>query len=255
MVLRIDNRASGITPATIALGSTYDVTGVAINFLSGGNFTPQIKPRSPADIVVSSAPAGLQSIAAAKARNVGDTVVVEGVVTSGKPGLAGGAIYVQDGTGGTQVFQSGGLPTDFAVGDFVRVRGLVEVSQGEKRIVRFSTTVPVEVTKIGTGALPAPRVVTGAELLSRAFEGTLVRLNDITVTAISTPSTSTGAYNVDFTAPDGSVIRSRVESPAGSLIPTSTFTVGSRYDLIGIAAAFASIEQIKPRTTADIIAR
>ncbi len=247
--IRVGSAATGIPQTFWQVGTSYDVTGTLAQFNGA-----QIKVRSQADVMVSTSPAGVTSIAAAKARNVGDTVVVEGVVTSGKPGLTGGAIYVQDGTGGTQVFQSGGLPTDFAVGDLVRVRGLVALNQGEKHIARFSTTVPVEVTKIGTGAVPAPRVVTGAELLSRTFEGMLVRVNDLTVTAISTPSSS-GAYNVDFTAPDGSVIRSRVESPAGSVIPTSTFTVGSRYDVIGIAAAFASIEQIKPRTTADIIAR
>jgi DNA/RNA endonuclease YhcR with UshA esterase domain len=256
VVLRIDNRATNITPAMFAVGNFYDITGVALNFLSGGTFTPQIKPRSPADVVLSGAFPGTLTIEAAKARAAGDTVTVEGVVTSGTPGLSGGGIYIQDATAGIQVFQSGGLAV--AVGDYIRVRGVVSVFSGEKQIARFSSTVPVDFTILGQGALPAPRVVTGAELLSRNFEGMLVRLNDVTVTAISTPSTSTsslGAYNVDVTAPDGSVIRVRMESPKNNVVPPTTFTVGAKYDLIGIAAAFNSVEQLKPRTTADVIAR
>jgi DNA/RNA endonuclease YhcR with UshA esterase domain len=247
--VRVGAAATGIAQTFWVIGSSYDITGTLANFNGS-----QIKVRSTADVALTATPADVKTIAAAKIAANGETITVEGVVTAGQGGFPNGSIYIDDGTGGLQIFIQAGGPTGISTGDIIRVKGLMATFSGERQIARFSATSQMEVTKLGVGTPPPPRVVTGAELLSRAFEGSLVRLNDVTVTAVSVPSGS-GAYNVDVTAPDGAVIRMRVESPAGAVPASTTFTVGSHYDMVGIAAAFNSVEQLKPRGAADIIAR
>jgi hypothetical protein len=254
MIVRNDRNTTGITTANFTVGSRFDVTGAALNFGSSAPFTPQIKPRSPADIVPT--PTNVITIAAAEALLDDDTATVEGVVTSGQGGITNGAIYIQDATGGIQIFN---VPAGAGIvtGDVIRVNGILDTFNGEREIVRFNSTTPPVITVLGKGVLPAPRVITGTQLLSRAFEGELVRVNGLTVTAVGATDGS-GRYNVTVTAPDAATFTVRLESPAGSIPSSSIFTVGNVYDVTGIAAGFGNtttVEQLKPRTAADIVAR
>ena len=253
LTVRIDNGAVGITNTFWQVGMTYDVSGAALNFSTNGTtFTPEVKPRSPADVV--STNPNLMTIAAARAIN-NDTVTVEGIVTAGQGTFRNDNSYIQDATGGVLIFN---LPAALGLmaGDAVRVHGKMTTFSNEKEITNNITpTDSIKVTKLGSGAPPAPRVLTGAEFLARTYEGQLVTIQDVTVNTVSTPGGS-GTYSVTVSAPDASSFTVFMSAPTGNVPPpASLFTVGTHYDITGIAVPFGtpSAAELKPRGAADVV--
>jgi hypothetical protein len=250
--VRVEGRTNLERPA-FTVGETYNITGIASAFTSGGTTVEQLKPRSTADVVRVSP----LTIAEIETLSVGTEVSTRGVVTTtlgeftstGTPPV--GNVYIQDRTGGIQVF---GIPVSQGLvpGDSVTVSGTLGTFSGELQI----TTPNVVVTRVGAGTVPAPQVITGAQLASRAFEGQLVHVNDLTVTSVGNQSSTTSSFNVVVTAPDGTSFTVRVEGRTNLERPA--FTVGSTYDIVGIATAFTSggvtVEQLKPRGTGDVTA-
>lgn len=226
------------------VGARYNIVGTLAQFNGA-----QVKVRSAADIT----PAG-PTVALARTRAVGDTVLVEGVVTA-RPGMLraqGDNMYIQDATGGIQVFNvPAGL--DLALGDRVRVHGLMGAFSGEAQVVRFSATNPLVVTRLGTATVPAPRLVTALQVADHSYEGQLVRMENLMVTAVGTAS-SAGAYTVTTELPGGGFFQIRIESSAVG-IPPSFWTVGTRYDVTGIMSRFNATPQLKPRQAADATPR
>jgi DNA/RNA endonuclease YhcR with UshA esterase domain len=108
------------------------------------------------------------------------------------------------------------------------------------------------VEALGAGTLPAPRVVTGRVLTSRAYEGQLARIDDVVVTAVAAQSSATSSFNVTARAPDGTVFTIRAEGRTN--VDAPAFTVGQTYDIVGILSVFSGVGQIKPRSTADVTA-
>ncbi|MEO5511344.1 MAG: SdrD B-like domain-containing protein [Longimicrobiales bacterium] len=258
-VIRNDRSTTGITNANFTVGSRYDITGAAVNFTSGtpAVTTPQIKPRSPADIVLTTTPADVMTIAQARALAAGATVTVEGVAYVATNVYNVASTYIMDGTGGINIFN---VPTGTTIsaGDYIRVRGLVTVFNGEIEVARFSSTSPPVIEKLGTSPIPAPSVISFAQLASKEFDGQLVRVNNVRVDSMQTASTTTGSFNVFVTAPDGSKFIVRNDRSTTG-ITNANFTVGSRYDITGAAVNFTSgtpavtTPQIKPRSPADIV--
>jgi DNA/RNA endonuclease YhcR with UshA esterase domain len=252
ITVRVDNASTGIASTSWTVGQTYDVSGAALNFSSNGTtFTPEIKPRSPADVSVSAA--GVKTIAEAK-KIANDTVTVEGIVTAapGTFNTAKSNAYIQDATSGVQIFN---LPAtlNLSLGDAVRVHGKMTVFNGENEITNNGNADSISVTKLGPGGTPAPRVLTGAEFLSRTFEGQLVTLQNVTITTVGTAG-STGTYTVTGTTPDGSSITIFMSAPAGAVpTPASTFVVGNKYNITGIASVFSNAAELKPRGAFDVV--
>jgi hypothetical protein len=265
LTIRVGTASTGIAQTFFQVGSSYDVTGTLAQFNG-----PQIKVRKAADVTLTATPAGVKTIAQARAvvadaDATNDTVTVEGVVSAGRGTFRNDNAYIQDGTAGVQIFN---LPSTLSlnVGDIVRVRGKMVIfgntATGAQELEITNVTTPgdsIRVTKIGTGAPPTPLTVTGAQLVARTAEGQLVRVNDVTVTSITTPGTS-GTYTVNGTTPDGTAIIVFMSAPTGAVPPpTGLFTVGGHYDLIGIEVPFftngARIGELKPRGAADVIAR
>ncbi len=255
LTIRVDNAAVGIVNTSWQVGSTYDVVGAALNFSTNGTtFTPEIKPRSPADVVATNP--NLMTIADARAIQ-NDTVTVEGIVTAGQGTFRTDNSYIQDATGGVLIFN---LPASLGLmtGDAVRVHGKMTTFSNEKEITNnVFPTDSIKVTKLGAGGTPAPRVLTGAEFLARTYEGQLVTIQDCTVNTVGTPSGS-GTYSVTVTAPDASSFTVFMSAPTGSVPPpASVFTVGTHYDITGIAVPFGtpSAAELKPRGAADVVQR
>ena len=230
--IRVEGR-TGLTPADFTAGSVYDVTGVLASF----NGTGQIKPRGAGDISVS-------TVADARATAEGQPAAIVGVVTVAQGTFRNDNAYVQDATGGILVF---GLDAALGlqVGDSVYVAGEIDIFNEELEIVD-----PV-VTKLGTGAVPAPVVITGTQFASRADEGELARINNMTITSVGGGTGS--SFNVDAQAPDGTAVVIRVEGNTG--LTRADFTAGSTYDIIGVLSVFRGTPQLKPRGAADVIAR
>ncbi len=234
------------------VGRSYDVTGLDGYF----NGLPQLKPRSPADVVVG---ALILSIAQARTHLTNDTVTVQGTVYLGTGVLtqltaANLNAYVQDATGGALIFN---IPTGTILnaGDSIRVRGLVAFFSGEYEIARFSATSPPVIDNLGHGTVPAPRVTTGAEMATKAFDGLFIKQQNITVVSVSTPS-SAGAYNVVSTAADGTPFTVRIDQSTVG-IPSTFWQVGAHYDVSGAALSFVSgsttTPELKPRNAGDAV--
>jgi len=226
-------------------GGGYNLTGALGSFNAGA----QLKPRSASDIQ-SAAP-----IRAAKLDS-NKVVLIEGVVTAAQGTYRTDNAYLQDTSSGIQLFN---LPTTLGlvVGDSLRIAGIMGIFSGEQEIVRFSTTQPPVVFRLGTGTVPAPRVVTGAELKARTFEGQLVTAVDDSLRLL--PTGTTGAYTLRFHDPAGAVtdtFQVRIEAPVATPVPRSFWQL-RRYDITGVLGAFGNAPntsaQLKPRGSADIV--
>ena len=247
--IRLESTAN-VPLATFVVGNTYTVTGVLDVFTSNATppvSTPQLKPRGLFDIRDNTPP----TIAQVKAEALGTQVTATGVVTATPGTFNAASLYIQDRSGGILVFRFQ-TPLTVQLGDSVRVTGTLRKPFNELQIDTAGGGVRPTVTVIAPGTVPAPRVVTGAQLLARTFEGELARIDDVVVTAVAAQSDPTRGFNVTATAPDGTVFTIRAEGPTN--VERPVFTVGNTYDIVGILSEFGAVGQIKPRSTADVIA-
>jgi DNA/RNA endonuclease YhcR with UshA esterase domain len=244
--VRVEGRTD-LERTAFTVGQTYNITGISAAFTSGGVTVAQLKPRSTADVVRVSP----LTIVEAKALPLGTEVITRGVVTAAPGTFSSAYMYIQDRTGGLLVqrfFRS----TAVQPGDSVQVSGAIRNPFGEFQLDTVTRADSVVVTVLGAGTVPAPRVVTGAELLARTYESELARINDVVVTAVGSQSNTGSGFNVTATAPDGSVITIRADGPTN--VERPAFTVGQTYDIVGILTVFGGNAQIKPRSTDDVIA-
>ncbi|MCA1779427.1 MAG: lamin tail domain-containing protein, partial [Xanthomonadaceae bacterium] len=179
---------------------------------------------------------------------------IEGVMTA-EPGLFNDFVtiaYVQDASGGLQIFDS---RIDPAIGRGDRVEWIGEVEQfgGQAELVVAEPFGNFGFLRLGTGTVPTPQVVTVAEL-GEAIEGRLIRLNNITISSGSIPEAGNGNLVITDNGIDFATLRidDTTDLP-GSNTPTEAF------DVIGIASQFDSWVplnsgyQILPRGKADLI--
>jgi DNA/RNA endonuclease YhcR with UshA esterase domain len=250
--VRVNSTAIGIPVGTWTVGGTYDVVGALARF---GGHTTQLKPRSAADVTAGDP--DVISIAAAEQLANGDTVIIEGVVTAPVGPFGTLNAYLQDGTGGIQIFGVDTAAVDLEIGDLIRVRGVMGTFNNERQVARFSSTAPLQITVLGDAAVPASRPVSGADILARTYEGELVSLAGVTVDSVGTASSS-GAYNVIVIAADGSELTLRNDRAAVG-VPLDFWVVGAVYDVTGIATNFltggVNIPQLKFRGTFDVVRR
>ncbi len=108
---------------------------------------------------------------------LGQSVTITGVATvpSGVFNTEYLDIYVQDHTGGVNVFSFD--YDSVALGDSVVVSGEVDCYRGKTEVSGATVTVA------GQGTVPEPRVLTCADINEEAYEGELVQLEDITTDA------------------------------------------------------------------------
>lgn len=178
----------------------------------------------------------------------GDGVVVRGVVTVDQGVISGSRLFVQDRTGGIFVVD---VPAALALqeGDSVQVSGTLEQNSSTQEPQIALTGFEA----LGEGTVPAPVVVSGADVLARTAEGLLVTVEDVTVTAIAVFGGGFSA-NVNVVAPDGTAFVIRFDNQAGAGVDVQEiFTVGETYDVTGNVASFRGEGQLKPRSAADIV--
>ncbi|MBU6205525.1 MAG: hypothetical protein KJS45_09080, partial [Bacteroidetes bacterium] len=124
------------------------------------------------------------SVATARTQPEGATVTVRGVVTNGAE--FGGALrFIQDPTAGIGLYNNN-LPALTALqrGDSVEVTGAIDIFFNLTEIAVTSVTVISS-----NNPLPAPKLVNFTQGYAEAYEGQLVRFNNITFT---TPGTFAG---------------------------------------------------------------
>lgn len=171
------------------------------------------------------------TIAAARARPVGSTVFVRGVVTSeagrlGTPAL----LSIADATGGIVVKLPSGVAPP-SRGQVLEVTGPLADPYGQLEIRPSATGI----VATGTGSAPAPSDLPPSGP-SESTEGRLVRLSGV-VAASPTKSTS-GDIAVTIETSDGT--RIKVMADASSGLGQGSFARGARYRIVGISGQRAS---------------
>ena len=192
-------------------------------------------------------------IRAAKDTAQGRPVTIAGIVTAGQGTYRGDNLYLQDITGGMQVF---GVPAAAALqpGDSVEISGTMGVFNGELQLV--SPRVAPNILRGGT--VPEPVVATTGEIAESvqevgaksSFVGLLTKVENVSVGDFDTGSTPRNAP-ID----DGSgAIDMRLDGNVVNALPSTFFHENTCYDIVGIVGFFNGTPQIKPRGPADVTA-
>ena len=180
----------------------------------------------------------------------GETVTVEGIATMYTDGYYAGStgtkFYMEDDTGGIQVYCPGGKDLiSIQVGDRVRVTGGIEIYRDSVEIV--PSTYPDDVAVLESGNdTPHPEFVTIAEatkdesVLGRliAVEGMTTRLEEFTY-----------SYEADLMDDEGNLLLAYIEKETG--VTTEPLDVGNLYNVTGISELYNGTWQIKPRFQTD----
>lgn len=178
----------------------------------------------------------------------GQSRTVRGVVTSNTQ--LGIASYIQDGLYGVVVYNST-FANGVQLGDSVEVTGTIVHFRG---LTEFENTTH---NVLSSGNTVEPQVITVAQMNNQncqleEYEGKLVRINGVSMTATGTFG---GNQNYEITDPTGTgTIRISVSTNIpGTNIPTGSF------DIIGVMGQYVSNApycggyQLQPRSIADIV--
>lgn len=234
---------TGVTAATWELGQTYNVTGV-LGTDDRDALQHRVEVRSPADVIIGGS---LTDIADARTMD-GATVTVEGVVTFA-PSYDDRQIFFQDATGGISVFESdlatlaGGA---LQMGDRIQLRGTVGSFRSEVQLGSVTSVVV-----LGNEAVPAPRVVTAAEINAGTFAGQLVTISGATVTQVDVLSFG----NQLVTLTDGNSDAFSVFGDSRTGVVETDWNVGGVYTVTGVLGTDdrdTRPHRIEVRQTSDV---
>jgi uncharacterized repeat protein (TIGR01451 family) len=181
----------------------------------------------------------------------GKTVTVEGVAgmyTDGfYAGTTGTKFYLQDPTGGIQVYCPGGMGlVEVQVGDWVRVTGGIEIYRDSVEIVPSTYPDDVEVIE-GGGHEPEPTPATLRQATSDAsllgqlvvVEGTATRSEEFTY-----------SYEVDLMDDQGELALVYIDKITG--VTAEPLDLGKRYRVTGILELYNGIWEVQPRFQTDL---
>jgi hypothetical protein len=189
------------------------------------------------------------SILAASAQSLGQRVTVRGTVTSSLNQISTGTAYLEDATGGIQVFSPTG--PSFQIGDVIEVSGTLasfsnELELSSATVNSVSPGTPLDPVDVTAEDATAAGGDTRADLQGRLIQIRAAKLLDA--------FTGGGGRNAEIddgtsTLTDRFV--SHVVADAGSL--STTFTAGKCYDWTGILKAFTSPPvELFPRSLSDV---
>ncbi|WP_420642322.1 endonuclease/exonuclease/phosphatase family protein [Candidatus Leptofilum sp.] len=182
---------------------------------------------------------------------VGSVVSVEGIATMYTGGFFAGStgnkFYLQDETGGIQVFVPGGQgQVNVKIGDLVRVTGLIEPFRDSLELI--PQAVPQDVEVLGTAELPEPLPVTVLDVNnSDAILGELVVIEG---TALAVEEGSFD-YQIQIDQGSGETATILIEKDTGAT--AELVAVGQDYRIVGVSEFYQGVRQIKPRLQSDIV--
>jgi len=189
-------------------------------------------------------------INAAKLQAANSGVTVAGIVTAAPGRIRDNNLYIQDPTGGLQVFGVNNA-LNLQEGDSVEITGLMGAFSSELQII--SPVIAANV-KRGVG-VPAPAPRTTGQLAAvnnpqAADVGRLVVVRKVTVGTFD----GTGGLSGNAPMNDGSgAVALRIATNTINTIGTARFTAGKCFDIVGIVGLFNNSPQILPRMASDIV--
>jgi competence protein ComEC len=181
-----------------------------------------------------------------------EPVILRGVATTatGTFSALHNDIYIQDGTGGVNIYKRNSLTPAVALGDSIKVSGLVDQYRGLTRIT--SPTITVEASGL---PVPEPVILTTAFIDSsgEAYEGSLVKIVGASITGGTWPGEGAdGTVTVDDGTGNCNVYISRYTDIDGTPEPDGEL------DIVGVLTQddstipYFSGYRVEPRSTADI---
>jgi len=212
----------------------------------------------PAAVGIAARDACLITIAEARELGSGEFVNIRGVVTSHPGQVQSSYVYIQDATGGMQLFTSALNDAGLEIGDLIDVSGVLDEFNNTLQLIN----VQLNEVEAGVGA-PAPRVTTTAEIAAEAWNpaGPLQgRLVVIRGAQLQSPFDSGGNRNATIDDGSGPALL-RVASglvpgspPTPPILDALGLEIGSCYDIVGLAGGFGSDGQLFLRSADDIVA-
>ena len=197
---------------------------------------------TPADGGTTPEDPAILTIAEARDLADGESVTVEGIVTTVPGSWGSKGFYVQDETGGIYVYQSS---DGISQGDQVRIKGTLGQFNDEKQL--SDPTIDV---LDSDQPLPEAAVISPAGV-NDEVQGELVKLEGVTVTDIVEQSYGT----VEFKAEKGDEsVLVRIDNRTGYDYDgfTADYKAGDVINVSGIASIFKGTYQVKPRGKADL---
>lgn len=238
LTLELDDQ-TGIPPEPYQPGAVVDLGGVLVPTGSG---IWKLKPRTATDMVVVHP---VRSIADARSRPVGDTVVVVGVALNNVTTFGDGSLHLADSSsafGAIRVFPFN--VTSIFAGDSVRIRGVRGTRNGQPTIESATSTFVASVV------VPVPEFLTtaiAAQALAGRFDADIVSVTNATIT-----STATVGGDFVMTVNDGTGLL-QVVLDQDITFNTGVYVVGLSVDVTGLLVPTGGgTWQLKPRSDADI---
>lgn len=177
------------------------------------------------------------TIAQAKAKADGQSVIVKGVVTSA-PGTFGSQIfYLQDETDGVQAYLYHGDFPELAVGDVVQVSGELSTSRGERRI-KLSSAAHVVPT---SGVSWSEAITLTIDELDGSLVGALVKTEGL-IRSIDTNKLALEQAGATLT----------VYLKSNPLIDAQQFERGDDIEVTGVLTSYDGELRLRPRTVSDV---
>jgi hypothetical protein len=186
-----------------------------------------------------------------KSRAIGDITGygarVNGTINVRTNTHSNGQGFIQDATGGLQLFLSGGL-LPLEAGRHVKVQGTVGSFQGSYQL--NAPNFAFVDTTLGSTTL-TPAVITLPQALSATndFEGRLVKINGLT-TAATGSFTAPASYS--YSDGDGDTVTVRVESNAGLNSLVGSPIPATATDVTGVLVWVTNHLRLKPRAAEDL---
>ncbi|MEX2284997.1 MAG: prealbumin-like fold domain-containing protein [Gemmatimonadota bacterium] len=228
-----DATAGILTNLPIAIGAELDVTGLLVPRTDGSNRW-KLMPRRTGDVFVRY-PA--ITIFQARTRQLGETVLIQGIALNVLNNFLNGAVHVSDATAAIRVFPVG--TPQFQPGDSISVLGRVTLSDFQPALSNATISV------LARRNLPSPIDLKTAEAASAAGnrDAQLVRIDNATVT--DTSRTPAGAMRIvvnDTTGPVAVILETQLIGSFAMPAP------GVKLQVIGLLTPVApGIWAIRPR--------
>ncbi|WP_088007030.1 chitobiase/beta-hexosaminidase C-terminal domain-containing protein [Indiicoccus explosivorum] len=237
-LVRNESVEAGDTDPTDAFDPTAEYTAYAQDYFDNlGAHTMDGTSTGPVDPTDPVAPVVMESIADARAGELGTLVQVEAIVTT-EPGQWGGdGFYLQDATGGIYVY-----PDDASVapGDKVIVTGPLDEYNGELQI----EATDIEVVSSGN-ELPAVQTVTPSGINEETL-GERVLVENVTITDLGTVN-EYGTFEFTAVAENGEEVLVRNDNRNGLLYDefAARFSEGDLIHVSGVASEYNGTYQLK----------
>jgi len=181
---------------------------------------------------------------------------ITGIVTAANE--FGGPTYMMDATGGIAVFYTD-FSTGVSIGDSVIVTAKLSQFNGLTELVYSLVGGTPSFTVVSSGhALPEPQVITLQQLNTQTwngheeYEGSLIRINGLTITGTGTFQANTN-YTVTDASGTGQLRIDNSTNLVGTAIPTGTFDCIAEAAQFIFSPPYSSGYQFLPRFTADLI--